>query len=280
MQKTVLITGTSTGIGRATAFHFAKNNWNVIATMRKPKDETELINFSNVLVTALDVTDPDSIQDAINEGIVKFGGIDVLVNNAGYGQQGLFEATSTEKVKEQFDTNVFGIMNVTRAILPHFRKRQSGTIINLSSAVGIVGTPMMSLYSASKFAIEGFSEALSYELISQNINVKLIEPGVIKTSFYKRVTEELAVPDETLSDYQKFSDDMAAFFSSSQGAENQFAAEDVAGIIFEAAHDQSSRLRYVAGPDVEPLIEMKKALSDDEYLQTIRNIFYPGGFTN
>jgi len=280
MQNTVLITGTSTGIGRATAVYFAKNNWNVIATMRTMKKEAELTTFPNVLVTELDVTNPHSIQDTITEGVEKFGRIDAIVNNAGYGQQGLFEAISPEKIQAQFETNVFGVMNVTRAILPHFRKNQAGTIVNISSAVGVVGPPIMSIYAASKFAIEGFSEALSYELISQNIKIKLVEPGVVKTPFYERLGEEFAAIDESLSDYQNFSDEIAAFFSKSQGMDNQYEADDVARIIFEATIDQSNKLRFIAGPDVEPLIEIKNSKSQDENLQTIRNLFYPGGFKN
>jgi len=278
MQKTVLITGTSTGIGRATAIHFANNHWNVIATMRNPKDEVELSKLANVLVTRLDVTDQNSIQEAINQGIARFGNIDAVVNNAGYGQQGLFEAITAEKIQAQFDTNVFGVMNVTRAILPHFRSNQKGTFVNISSGVGKVAPPILSIYSASKFAIEGFSEALSYELDSQNIKVKLVEPGFIKTPFYERAGKEFAFIDESLSDYQEFSDGMASFFKGFESAENLFTAEDVARVAYEAANDHSNRLRFIAGPDVEPLIELRNSKPEDEYLHTIRSIFYPNGF--
>ncbi|HAK77969.1 MAG TPA: short-chain dehydrogenase/reductase [Runella sp.] len=278
MQKTVLITGTSTGIGRATAIHFANNNWNVVATMRSPKNEKELNKIPNILVATLDVTDPNSIQEAIALGIEKFGNIDAIINNAGYGQQGLFEAIAPKKIQAQFETNVFGVMNVTRAILPHFRSNQSGTIVNISSGVGKVAPPILSIYSASKFAIEGFSEALSYELDSQNIKIKLVEPGFIKTPFYERAGKEFAFIDESLADYQNFSNEMASFFKGFESAENLYSAEDVARVAFDATNDKSNRLRYVAGPDVEPLIEIRNTKPEEEYLQTIRSIFYGNGF--
>ncbi len=134
MNKTILITGASKGIGRAIAKIFIEKGWNVIATMRNPKIETELTKFDNVLVNELDITKPDTIERAIHEGIQKFGKIDVLVNNAAFGQYGLFEAVTPEQVEEQYRVNVFGTMNVTRAILSHFRSHQSGKIINISSA--------------------------------------------------------------------------------------------------------------------------------------------------
>ena len=187
MKKTVLITGTSSGFGKATARHFAREGWNVVATMRRPEEEKELTQLPGVLVTRLDVQDRGSITTAIEAGIARFGRIDALVNNAGFGLFGLFEATPREKIAEQFDVNVFGVMDVTRAILPHFRQNKSGVILNIGSGAGVFTLPMLSLYCASKFALEGFTEALSYELASQNIIVKMIEPGgVVSTNFGKR----------------------------------------------------------------------------------------------
>src|SRR6266478_25943 len=191
MKKTILITGTSSGLGKTAAKHFASCGWNVVATMRAPEQEKELAGLSDVLVTRLDVEDRESIQLAIEAGIARFGKIDALINNAGFGLFGVFESISREKVQEQFDINVFGVMDVTRAILPHFRKNKDGLIINVSSGAGVFTLPMLSLYCASKFALEGFSESLSYELASQNIIVKIIEPGgVISTNFGKRSGDE------------------------------------------------------------------------------------------
>jgi len=176
--KTALITGCSSGIGRAVATVFARNGWNVIATLREADGTAakDLAAIDGVIVTRLDVQDPQSITRAIESGIHRFGNIDALINNAGFGLFGLFEATPPEKIQQQFDVNVFGVMAVARAVLPHFRKNKGGVIVNVSSGAGLFTLPMISLYCASKFALEGFSEALAYELASQNIGVKIVEP--------------------------------------------------------------------------------------------------------
>ncbi|MGA0557233.1 SDR family oxidoreductase [Larkinella sp. VNQ87] len=276
MKKTVLITGASSGIGKATSLYFAQQGWNVIATMRSPENETELINDSHMLVTRLEVTDPDSIQIAIQQGIDKFGQIDALVNNAGYGQQGLFEAISPEKIRAQFEVNVFGMMNVTRAILPHFRSRKAGTVLTVSSGAGRVTTPLISIYCASKFAVEGFTESLAYELESQGIKVKLVEPGYIATSFYQRTVSDFA-HDPSLTDYSTFNKEMEAFFESFAGG-NNFTANEVAQVIFTAITDDSHQLRYVAGPDVEPLLTIRNSKPDQEYVEFMRKLFRPNSF--
>lgn len=275
MGKTVLITGTSSGIGKATALHFAAQGWNVIATMRSPEKETELINIPNVFVTKLEVTDIPSIRTAVQQGIGKFGQIDTLVNNAGYGQIGLFEAVSSEKIQAQFDTNVFGLMNVTRAILPHFRGNKSGTIINVSSTLGIIPMPMSSIYTASKFAVEGFSEALAYELESQNVKVKIIEPGGIETGFSNRSRADFAF-DPELTDYAPFMEEKA---KEEYKYDNNFTAGQVAEVIYTAATDGTYRLRYLAGPDAEQMIRIRHyGRSDQEYVEAIRNVFAPNAF--
>jgi NAD(P)-dependent dehydrogenase (short-subunit alcohol dehydrogenase family) len=185
MSKTILITGTSSGIGEACANLFVEKGWNVVATMRDPAKSGVFKNAQNVLVSRLDIQDIASIERAVSEGVSRFGSIDVLLNNAGYGQYGVFEAVPREKVLEQFEVNVFGPMNVIRAVLPVMRKARSGVIINMSSGAGIFTLPMISLYSASKFALEGFSEALSFELLALGIVVKIVEPhgGVSATKF-------------------------------------------------------------------------------------------------
>ncbi len=177
MKKTVLITGTSSGFGKLTAKKFQLEGWNVIATMRSPEKETELTQLDNVLVTRLDVTDADSITDAVVKGLERFGKIDVLVNNAGYVVAGVTEEISEENARRQFDVNVFGVLNVMQAVLPHFRANKSGTIVNFSSIGGKITTPFMAIYQSSKFAIEGLTEAMQYELDRLNIKLKLIEPG-------------------------------------------------------------------------------------------------------
>jgi len=276
MKKTVLVTGASSGIGKATSLLFARKGWNVIATMRTPEKETQLTQEPGIFVTALEVTDPASIQAAVQKGIAKFGQIDVLVNNAGYGQQGLFEAVSPEKIHEQFDVNVFGVMNVTRAILPHFRSRKAGTILNVSSGAGRVTTPLLSIYSASKFALEGFTESLSYELESQNIRVKMVEPGYIATPFNEKTVTTFAY-NAGLTDYQAFNDEMGDFFKRFE-SNNAFTADDVANVIHTAVTDDTYQLRYVAGPDLEPLIALRNSKPDQEYLDVLRGLFMPNAF--
>jgi NAD(P)-dependent dehydrogenase (short-subunit alcohol dehydrogenase family) len=278
MKKTVLITGASSGIGKAMSLHFVQQGWNVIATMRSPEKETILTNNPGILVTRLEVTDPASIETAIQLGIEQFGQIDALINNAGYGQQGIFEAVTPEKIQAQFDVNVFGLMNVTRAILPHFRNRQAGTLINISSGAGRVTTPLLTIYSASKFAVEGFTESLAFELASQNIKVKMIEPGYIATPFYERSVSDYAF-DASLTDYDAFNKEMGDFFKTFEGG-SKFTAEDVANVAYTAATDGTWQLRYVAGPDVEPLMNARNSGPDQQYVDFMRNLFMPNAFKN
>jgi NAD(P)-dependent dehydrogenase (short-subunit alcohol dehydrogenase family) len=276
MKKTVLITGTSSGFGKIAAKLFAKIGWNVVATMRRTEEEKDLAGLSGVLVTRLDVQDRASITEAIEAGIARFGKIDALINNAGFGLFGVFETTSREKVLEQFDVNVFGVMDVTRAILPHFRKNKGGLIINISSGAGVFTLPMLSLYCASKFALEGFSESLSYELASQNIVVKIVEPGgVISTNFGKRSGEE-AIQNTSLTDYNEFVTRTNAVFAGLR-ASRLATEEDVAKVIFEAATDGTNQLRYVATADIMPLVKARRETCEKEYIELMRARFVGRG---
>jgi NAD(P)-dependent dehydrogenase (short-subunit alcohol dehydrogenase family) len=272
MTKTVLITGCSSGFGKTTARLFASAGWNVVATMRRPEVADELAALKNVLVTRLDVEDPASIDAAIAAGIQRFGRIDTLINNAGFGLFGVFESTSREKIREQFDVNVFGVMDVTRAILPHFRSQKSGQIINVSSGAGVFTLPMISLYCASKFALEGFSESLSFELASQNISVKIVEPGgVISTDFGKRSGAE-AVQGETIADYDSFVAQTQAVFAGLRQA-RLATEEDVAEVIYQAATDGTDQLRYVATDDIKPLVAARRETSEQAYMALVRSRF-------
>ena len=183
MSKTILITGASTGIGKLTAIFFAEKGWNVAATMRTTEKGKDLLKYPNLKIFALDVMNETSIKLAIDNTVSVFGTINVLFNNAGYALVGAFEAMTNEQVKKQFDTNVFGVMNVTRAILPHFRAKKNGTIINTTSMGGLITFPLYSVYHSTKWALEGFMESLQFELKPFNIKIKNIEPGAIKTEF-------------------------------------------------------------------------------------------------
>jgi NAD(P)-dependent dehydrogenase (short-subunit alcohol dehydrogenase family) len=208
MTQTILITGTSSGLGRATAKLFHARGWNVVATMRTPENETELTTLDNVLVTRLDVQDPGSIASAVDSGLARFGRIDALVNNAGYGAYGPLEATPIDKIHRQFDVNVMGLLATTKALLPHFRANRSGTIVNISSMGGRVTFPLGTLYHGTKFAVEGLSEALHYELAPFGVGVKIVEPGGIRTDFGGRSFD--FTHDPTLTEYQPLVDAVLA----------------------------------------------------------------------
>ena len=181
-KSSVLITGASAGIGKTTAQLFQQKGWNVVATMRSLDAGKDLAALPNVLVTRLDVTDEASIATAVQAAEQRFGGIDVLVNNAGYGVYGLLEATSVESIQRQFETNVVGLLATTRAVLPLMRRNKSGIVVNIGSIAGKMTYPLGTMYNGTKFAVEGISEALRFELREIGVRVKLIEPGSIEYS--------------------------------------------------------------------------------------------------
>jgi NAD(P)-dependent dehydrogenase (short-subunit alcohol dehydrogenase family) len=273
-MKTVLITGTSSGFGKATAREFAHHGWNVVATLRNPEDDAELRRLENVLVCRLDVQEPASIAAALEAAVARFGRLDVLINNAGFGLFGIFETTPPERIAEQFGVNLFGVMNTTRAILPYFRAQRGGMIINIGSGAGVFTLPMLSLYCASKFALEGFTEAIGYELASQRIVVKMIEPGgVLSTNFGQRSGAE-AARNASLPDYAAFEAHTKRVFTSLRGA-RLATEESVAQVIFGAATDGTTRLRYVATEDIEPLVRVRRETSEEEYAAVMRARFAP-----
>jgi NADP-dependent 3-hydroxy acid dehydrogenase YdfG len=269
MAKTILITGASSGIGRSTAKFFQAKGWNVIATMRSPEKETELTALDDVLVTRLDVLDHDSIDASVKQGIEKFGQIDVLLNNAGYGAYGPLEAFPMEKIRRQFDTNVIGLLVTTRAVLPHFRANKEGVIINISSMGGKVTFPLGTLYHGTKFAVEGLSEAMSFEMDAIGVKVKIIEPGMIKTDFGGRSLD--FTNDESMAEYQEIIGKLMAAMEplATLGSEPELVAE----VIYQAATDGTDQLRYVAGPDAEQIIANRKAADDATFLKGIRAQF-------
>jgi NAD(P)-dependent dehydrogenase (short-subunit alcohol dehydrogenase family) len=270
MTKTILITGASKGIGKTTALLFASKGWNVIAAMRNPKEETELTKLDNVLVTQLELRDVASIKKTLSEGLTRFGKIDVLVNNAAYGQYGLFEAQTPAQISEQFEVNVLGTMNVVREALPLFRENKGGIIINISSGGGRVGIPMISSYAASKFALEGWTESVSYELASQNIIVKLIEPGGVETPFHATAANKFA-NNPALSSYEEFTTAFAKKFESMHGG--IATAQQVADEIYTAATDNTNQLRYLVGNDVKGWVELRTTHSDADYINKMREQF-------
>jgi len=253
-MKTVLITGSSSGIGRAAAKYFQKKNWNVAATMRSPEKETELAALPNVICLGLDVERPETIKAALAETIRKFGTIDAVVNNAGFSLLGPFETTPVADIQRQFDTNLFGLMNVVREALPHFRCQDHGTFVNVASVGGRVGFPLYSLYNSTKFAVEGFSEALQHELRQFNIRVKIIEPGVIRTDFYGRSMVKTEKEGEGLyGEWARRSLKRLMAFGNTG-----ITPEAAAPVIFKAASSNSRRLRYAIGGDAKMLLFIRR----------------------
>ncbi|MEU6197747.1 SDR family oxidoreductase [Streptomyces sp. NPDC047061] len=269
MTQTILVTGTSSGLGRATARLFRSRGWNVVATMRDPGAERELTELDNVLVARLDVQDSASIDAAVDAAPTRFGRIDVLVNNAGYGAYGPLEATPLDKIRRQFDVNVFGLLATTKALLPHFRANRSGTIVNISSMGGRVTFPLGTLYHGSKFAVEGISEALQYELTEIGVRVKIVEPGNIRTDFGGRSFD--FSNDPSLPEYQPMIEAVFSAFGSmtAQAPEPEIIAETV----HQAVTDDTDTLRYVAGADAEHLLKARAGADDATFFAGMRAQF-------
>ncbi|WP_019502878.1 SDR family oxidoreductase [Pseudanabaena sp. PCC 6802] len=266
-MRTVLITGASTGIGKATAILFQQRGWNVVATMRSPQKAADLANLERITCLPLDVTDPDSIRSAIATSLEKFTTIDVIVNNAGYGLVGAFETSTREQIQRQFDTNVFGLMEVTRAILPHFRARKQGVIVNITSMGGRLTFPLYSLYHGTKWAVEGFSEALQFELRPFNIRVKIVEPGPIKTDFYDRSADVTANPE--IPDYDRFIAKVLP--KTNQAGVDGAPPEAVAEVIYKASTDRSWKLRYPAG-GIGSLLLLRKFLPEGWFTALVNRL--------
>jgi NAD(P)-dependent dehydrogenase (short-subunit alcohol dehydrogenase family) len=266
MAMTILVTGASKGIGRTTAKLFQERGWNVVASMRRPDQETELKQLDNVLVIRLDVTDITSIKQAVAAGIERFGGIDVLLNNAGFAVYGPLEATPTASIREQFDINVFGVLETTKAVLPHMRGRGDGMIINVSSIGGAITYPLGTLYHGSKWAIEGMSEALSFELREAGIAVKIVQPGDVLTDI--RI-------DLNLDDSQTQYNHLTSTFMDSYAPVKAKGSDPtvIAEVIYTAATDGEDRLRYPAGQDCIDKIAMRRAIGEEAFLDDMRSQF-------
>lgn len=256
MGKTILITGTSSGIGRATVKYFANKGWQVAATMRSPEKESELQKVENVKLYALDVVNPSSIEKAISTIIEDFGALDVVVNNAGYGAVGIFEKASSEQIQKQFDVNVFGVMNVTRAVLPYFRSQKRGLIINVTSMGGRLTFPLYSVYHGTKWAIEGWAEAMNFELRPFGIRMKNVEPGAIKTDFYDRSMD--IFENSAITDYDAYQHSVLK--NTNEAGASAPGPELVAETIYKAAVDEKSSLRYPAGAQAKVLLFLRRLL--------------------
>lgn len=267
--KTVLITGCSSGIGRAAALRFANAGWHVAATMRDASHAGDLADLPNVLVHALDVTDQASIKAAVDATLARFGRIDAVVNNAGFGLFGPFELASDDVIARQFSTNVHGVFNVTRAVLPAMRSQGAGVIVNVASLAGLTTLPFNSLYSATKYAVVGFTEGLNHELAQFGIRSKFVAPGGVATDFAGR-SLSVTFTDNDHPYAASVAKAMVAWGSRRSGYS---APDQTAGVIFTAATDDTGQVRYVSGADAESLLTTRAGMDDASYLHLVRQTF-------
>jgi NAD(P)-dependent dehydrogenase (short-subunit alcohol dehydrogenase family) len=273
-HKVIIVTGSSSGIGLESALLLARNGYITYATMRSPEKDTSIKTAVQkeglpIRVVQLDVTDDNSVKNAVDHIISESGRIDVLVNNAGYSLGGALEDLSMEEIKSQYETNLFGLIRVIQAVLPTMRKQRSGRILNISSGTGIFGFPGISAYVSTKFAVEGLSESIAYELEPFGIKVILIEPGFVKTNFEHAMVVAKKAQDPA-SPYSELMQKLMV--NASELAKNASDAELVANVIMDAASNPNPRLRYLAGKDVESWAAGKKNMDELEFFNMIKKL--------
>jgi len=271
-QQVAVVTGSSSGIGYETSLILARNGFLTYATMRnlnKSENMKLIVAKENlpIQIKQLDVTDDLSVKNAIQEISSEAGHIDVLVNNAGYGLNGAFEDLAMDEIKAQYETNVFGLVRTTQAVLPIMRRQKSGTIVNISSGAGRFGFPGSSAYVSTKFAVEGLSESMSYELEPFGIKVVIVEPGVIRTNFVDGmvVAKKSQKPN---SPYSQITQKIATGFE--EMMKNASSADLVAKVVLDAITDKNPSLRYLAGSDVETWLGGKRKMADEEFLKVMK----------
>lgn len=246
--KVVLITGVSSGIGKATAQLFAQNGWQVIGTARNVTNSSNLPQHANIALKNLDITQETSIHDLFTWIDQTYGHLDVVVNNAGFGLFGAFETCSDADIQKQYEVNVFGLMRVTREAVRLMRKQGTGTIVQISSMGGRFSLPLYSIYNSTKFAVEGFTEGLFYEVEPFGIKLKLVEPGPIRTDFYSR-SKKVGTHTAFTSVYDQVSNDVWENYAKA-GATGR-PPEDVAKVVWKAATSNNKKLRYPVGWEIK-----------------------------
>lgn len=257
MQKTIFITGASAGLGKATAKLFQLQGWNVIATMRDPEKEAELTQLKNVTLLPLDVTNPEQIKTTVAKAISLYN-VDVVFNNAGYGLMGSLESFSDEQILREINTNLLGVIRVTQAFIPHFREKKSGVFISTTSLGGLIGFPLHSIYHATKFAVEGWSEGMSFELGLHNIAIKTVAPGGIATDFTGRSLDR--------SSHSAYGEIEEKLFATIDGMmQSASTAGQIAEVVYEAATDGKDQIRYVAGEDAKAIYARRLEIGNEEF---------------
>ena len=267
-NKVAVVTGSSTGIGFETALLLARSGFHTYATMRdlkKSKNMVEIANAENLPleVLRLDVNDDTSVKNAIGKIIAENSRIDVIVNNAGYGLFSPLEDVSLDQVREQFETNFFGVIRVMQEVIPTMRRQRNGTIVNVSSLVGRVGLPLSSAYVATKFALEGLSESMRYELNEFSINIILIEPGVIRTNFMENL-KTAETDSKSESPYADLVDNVTKEFGKLMNSRSS-SPKIVAEAVLRAIKSKEPEFRYVAGEDAESIMNIRKNSTDKEF---------------
>jgi NAD(P)-dependent dehydrogenase (short-subunit alcohol dehydrogenase family) len=272
MSRTILITGTSSGYGKAMAELFLDRGWNVIATMRRPDTEVFAHRPDRLKVVPLDVTDADSIDRAIAAGVDAFGAIDVLVNNAGIGMASIVEATPDSTIREVFETNTFGVFAACRAVIPQMRRQGRGVIVNVTSSAAIAPMPLVAIYAGSKCAVEGFTESLSHELEPFGIKARLVEPGYAPTTKFTAnggPRMQGLIP----ADYGAFAQ---SCFEKMINYPTAYCSEaEVAEATFLAATEAGQTIRYPAGADTKMLAQLRWTTSEAHYWAKMREMFGP-----
>ena len=273
-ESVAVVTGCSTGNGLETSLLLAKNGFYTYATMRNPDKSTRIKEIATnenlpLEVSQLDVTDDKSVANAIDIIVNRHQRIDVLVNNAGYEHHGAVEELSMDEIRAQFETNFFGAVRVMKAVLLIMRKQRKGTIVNVSSIGGIIGVPLNSAYVGSKFALEGFSESMKYELEGFDIKVILIEPGAVKTNYLDNAkqAQKAMNPD---SPYAEFSKKMSAGVRERFKEASSSSPYQVAQVILSAIKSEKPNTRYLVGNDAIAIKERRKNSSDSEFEQWIK----------
>ncbi|MCR8667420.1 SDR family oxidoreductase [Aestuariibaculum sp. M13] len=265
-MKTIFITGASTGLGKAAALLFQSNGWKVYATMRSTEKGKELMDLDNINVLELDVTKPEQINEVAAK-VIADGGVDVVLNNAGYGLAGPAESLEDEQIVEQLNTNLLGVIRVTKAFIPYFREKKDGLFIAVTSLAGLIPVPVNSIYNTAKTGVEAFYESLAFELDNFNIVTKTVSPGIIKSAFRDNV--QVGLMDEYMSTFQRGMQAMAfdTFDSTS---------EEIAAIVYEAVTDGKRQLNYVAGADAQRHYEHRLSLGRQGYVDYL-NDYDPEG---
>ena len=267
-HKAIFITGASSGLGRATATLFASKGWKVIASMRDPKKEKELGDTSGITLMVLDVTDPHQIEN-VAEQVVTSGGVDVVFNNAGYGLAGALEGLTDEQILRLVNTNMLGTIRTTKAFLQHFREKRAGLFINTTSLGGLVAFPFNSIYHATKWAIEGWSESMAFELNQFGIGIKTIEPGGIRTYFFTRSLDTGRHPA-----YDALVNKFMGMISDPKQMATYSTPEQIADVVYEAATDGKDQLRYVAGTDAKSMYAMRLQLGEEAFRKAMAQQFF------